>query len=81
MKYHALFVIFEKAAKFEFVVCCKLLVALYGLKVLYHVLICYTVLCQYAVTLDCQRTTLVVALFTSSKILINCVTRNKEARD
>ena len=30
MKY-ALFVIFEKAAKFEIVVCCKLLVALYGL--------------------------------------------------
>ena len=24
MKYHALFVIFEKAAKFEIVVCCKL---------------------------------------------------------
>ena len=24
MKYQALFVIFEKAAKFEFVVCCKL---------------------------------------------------------
>ena len=32
MKYHALFVIFEKAAKFEFVVCCRLQVALYGLK-------------------------------------------------
>ena len=32
MKYHALFVIFEKPAKFEIVVCCKLLVALYGLK-------------------------------------------------
>ena len=31
MKYRALFVIFEKAAKFEIVVCCKLLVALYGL--------------------------------------------------
>ena len=31
MKYHALFVIFEKAAKFEIVVCCKLKVALYGL--------------------------------------------------
>ena len=31
MKYHVLFVIFEKAAKFEIVVCCKLLVALYGL--------------------------------------------------
>ena len=30
MKYHALFVIFEKAAKFEIVVCCKLYVALYG---------------------------------------------------
>ena len=30
MKYHALFFIFEKAAKFEVVVCCKLLVALYG---------------------------------------------------
>ena len=24
MKYHALFIIFEKAAKFEIVVCCKL---------------------------------------------------------
>ena len=24
MKYHALFVIFEKATKFEIVVCCKL---------------------------------------------------------
>ena len=31
MKYHALFVIFEKAAKFEIVACCKLHVALYGL--------------------------------------------------
>ena len=31
MKYHALFVIFEKAAKCETVVCCKLLVAFYGL--------------------------------------------------
>ena len=31
MKYHALFVIFEKAAKFEIVVCCKLYVALQGL--------------------------------------------------
>ena len=31
MKYHALLVIFEKAAKFEIVVCCKLKVALYGL--------------------------------------------------
>ena len=32
MKYHALFVIFEKAAKFDIVVCCKLEVALYGLR-------------------------------------------------
>ena len=32
MKYHALFVIFEKAAKFEFVVCCKLKVALMAFK-------------------------------------------------
>ena len=32
MKYHALFVIFEKAAKFEIVVCCKLYVMCYGLK-------------------------------------------------
>ena len=31
MKYHALYVIFEKDANFEFVVCCKLYVALYGL--------------------------------------------------
>ena len=31
MKYHALLVIFEKAAKFEIVVCCKFKVALYGL--------------------------------------------------
>ena len=31
MKYHALFVIFEKASKFEIVVCCILQVALYGL--------------------------------------------------
>ena len=31
MKYHALFVIFEKAIKFEIDVCCKLQVALYGL--------------------------------------------------
>ena len=31
MKYHALFVIFEKAAKFEIVICCKLQVAFYGL--------------------------------------------------
>ena len=28
MKYHTLFVIFKKAAKFEIVVCCKLEVAL-----------------------------------------------------
>ena len=32
VKYHALFVIFEKAAKFEIVICCKLYVALYGLQ-------------------------------------------------
>ena len=32
MKYHALIVIFEKTTKFEIVVCCKLLVALYGLR-------------------------------------------------
>ena len=25
MKYHALFVIFEKAAKFEIVICCKII--------------------------------------------------------
>ena len=31
MKYHTLFVIFEKAERFEIVVCCKLKVALYGL--------------------------------------------------
>ena len=31
MKYHTLFVIFEKAAKFEIVVCCKLWMALKGL--------------------------------------------------
>ena len=31
MKDFALFVIFEKAAKFEIVICCKLLVVLYGL--------------------------------------------------
>ena len=31
MKYHALFVIFEKAAKFSIVVCCQLKVALLGL--------------------------------------------------
>ena len=31
MKYHALFVIFEKAEKFEIIVCCKLYMALYGL--------------------------------------------------
>ena len=38
MKYHALFVIFEKAEKFEIVVCCKLYVALYGLTIIpsYH---------------------------------------------
>ena len=32
MKYHALFVILEKAAKFEIVICYKLKVALYGLR-------------------------------------------------
>ena len=31
MKYHALFVSFERALKFEIAVCCKLSVALYGL--------------------------------------------------
>ena len=31
MKYHALFVMFEKEANFEIVVCCKLMVALSGL--------------------------------------------------
>ena len=31
MKYHNLFVIFEKVAKFDNVVCCKQKVALYGL--------------------------------------------------
>ena len=39
MKHHALFVIFEKAAKFEIVVCCKLYVALYGLIYPYLVII------------------------------------------
>ena len=34
MKYHALFIIFEKAAKFEMVVCCKLYVVLYGLTII-----------------------------------------------
>ena len=37
MKYHALFVIFEKAAKIEIVVCCKLYVALDGLILTYGV--------------------------------------------
>ena len=32
MKYHTIFFIVEKAPKFEIVVCCKLLVALYGLR-------------------------------------------------
>ena len=37
MKYHALFVIFEEAAKFAIVVCCKLKVALKGKHMaLYH---------------------------------------------
>ena len=31
MKYHAIFVIFEKAAKFEIVVCCNWKMALHGL--------------------------------------------------
>ena len=31
MKYHASFVIFEKTAKIEIVICCELYVALYGL--------------------------------------------------
>ena len=31
MKYHALFVIIEKGAKFEIVICCNLKVALYVL--------------------------------------------------
>ena len=31
IKHHAIFVIFEKAAKFEIVVCCKLYVVLYEL--------------------------------------------------
>ena len=34
-KYHAIFVIFEKAAIFEIVFCCKLYVALYGFKVVH----------------------------------------------
>ena len=34
MKYHALFVIFDKAAKLEIVVCCKLQVRLYGLTII-----------------------------------------------
>ena len=33
MKYHALFVIFEKAAKFEIAICCKLYVTIYGLMI------------------------------------------------
>ena len=33
MKYRALFVIFEKVAKFEIVYCCKLWMALYGLNI------------------------------------------------
>ena len=35
MKYHALFVIFEKAANFEIDVGCKFKVALNGLKIYY----------------------------------------------
>ena len=32
LKYHGLFVIFDKAAKFEIVVCCKIEMALYDLR-------------------------------------------------
>ena len=45
MKYHALYVIFEKEAKFEFVVCCKLYVGLYGL-ILFPALMTIIVVCS-----------------------------------
>ena len=40
MKYHDFFIIFEKAAKFEIVVCCKLWVAFYGLISLSYIMGC-----------------------------------------
>ena len=43
MKYHALFVIFEKAAKFDIGVCCKLLVALYELNAIYISVYMYSI--------------------------------------
>ena len=46
MKYHTLFVIYEKAVKFEIVICCKLYVGLYGVKLRicsYENLICIAV--------------------------------------
>ena len=39
MKYHALFISFEKAGKFVIVVCCKLYVAFYEL--MFCFIICY----------------------------------------
>ena len=55
MKYHALFVIFEKVATFEIVFCCKLSVALYGLTFLNSFLACasfYHLLIMFANSLD-----------------------------
>ena len=55
MKYHALFVIFEKVATFEMVVDCIFLVALYGLTFLNSFLACdnfYHLLIMFANSLD-----------------------------
>ena len=63
MEYHALYVIFEKEANFEFVVCCKLYVTLYRLILddrAYRLgCLCIGLLCKYR--------TVYLALFCSYK--------------
>ena len=53
MKYHALFVIYEKTAQFEIVVCCKLHVGLYGLT--QPLLATRMLTWRYEVCLSCEK--------------------------
>ena len=58
MKYYALFVIFEKAAKFEIVVCCKLQVALYAVNFVTYILIFEGNTEWHSMRIVCQQTIL-----------------------
>ena len=70
MKYHALLVIYEKAVKFEIIVCCKLWVALYGLTLFFNssaasdiLLLAYNICKQF---IPCRVAQLVMCLATDA---------------